>query len=54
MAEEVTVDDLRELDASMPFGRVCQPEDISNVVRFLVSPMNSYVTGERLYVNGGV
>lgn len=48
------VDDLRELDASMPFGRVCQPEDISNVVRFLVSPMNSYVTGERLYVNGGV
>ncbi len=47
------VEDLRTLDASMPFGRVCQPEDIANVVRFLVSPQNSYVTGERLYVNGG-
>ena len=30
------VDDLRVLDASSPFGRVCQPEDISNVVRYLV------------------
>jgi|TARA_Y100000310_G_scaffold344390_1_gene456910 NAD(P)-dependent dehydrogenase (short-subunit alcohol dehydrogenase family) len=47
------IDDLRKLDATSPFGRVCQPEDISNVVRFLVSEQNSYVTGERLYVNGG-
>ena len=47
------IDDLRKLDASMPFGRVCQPEDVANVVRFLVSERNSYVTGERLYVNGG-
>ena len=31
------VKDIRELDASMPFGRVCQPEDVANVVRFLVS-----------------
>ncbi len=47
------VDDMRQLDASMPFGRVCQPEDIANVVRFLVSERASYVTGERLYVHGG-
>jgi 3-oxoacyl-[acyl-carrier protein] reductase len=47
------VEDLRQLDASMPFGRVCQPEDVANVVRFLVSDSNFYVTGERLYVNGG-
>ena len=32
------VDDLRQLDAAMPFGRVCQPDDVANVVRFLVSP----------------
>ena len=31
------VDDIRKLDAVMPFGRVCQPEDVANVVRFLVS-----------------
>ena len=47
------VDDLRVLDASSPFGRVCQPEDISNVVRYLVSERASYLTGEKLNVHGG-
>ena len=47
------VDDIRSLDPSMPFGRVCQPEDVANVVRFLVSDENSYLTGERLYCDGG-
>ena len=47
------VDDLRKLDASMPFGRVCQPEDVAGVVRFLVSEHAAYVTGERIYVHGG-
>ncbi len=46
------VQDIRTLDADSPFGHVCQPEDIANVVRFLVSDANSYVTGERLYVDG--
>lgn len=47
------VKDLRALDSRMPFGRVCQPEDVANVVRFLVSPRNSYMTGEKLNVHGG-
>jgi 3-oxoacyl-[acyl-carrier protein] reductase len=47
------VQDLRELDAAMPFGKVCQPEDVANVVRFLVSDQNSYLTGERIYCDGG-
>ena len=47
------VEDVRTLDANMPFGRVCQPEDVANVVRFLVSPDNSYLTGERIYCDGG-
>ena len=47
------VDDLHVLDASSPFGRVCQPEDISNVVRYLVSERASYLTGEKLNVHGG-
>ena len=34
------VEDIRSLDQSMPFGRVCQPEDVANVVRFLVSDEN--------------
>jgi NAD(P)-dependent dehydrogenase (short-subunit alcohol dehydrogenase family) len=47
------ITDLRELDATMPFGRVCQPEDIANVVRFLVSDGASYVTGQKINVHGG-
>jgi len=47
------VDDLRTLDPAMPFGRVCQPEDVANVVRFFCSEAGSYVTGEKLYVHGG-
>jgi len=47
------VQDLRELDENSPFGRVCQPSDIANVVRFLVSNNNSYLTGERIYCDGG-
>jgi len=47
------VDDLRQIDASMPFGRVCQPEDVANVVRWLVSDRASYITGEKINVYGG-
>jgi NAD(P)-dependent dehydrogenase (short-subunit alcohol dehydrogenase family) len=47
------VEDLRQLDATSPFGRVCQPEDIANVVRFLVSEGASYVTGQKVNVHGG-
>ena len=47
------VSDMRMLDSSSPFGRVCQPEDVANVVRFLVSEQNTYVTGQRIYCDGG-
>ncbi len=47
------VEDLRALDAIMPYGRVCQPEEVADVVRFLVSSGASYVNGQRIYVDGG-
>jgi len=46
------VDDLRALDSSMPFGRVCQPDDVADVVRWFVSPAAGYVTGQRVNVDG--
>jgi NAD(P)-dependent dehydrogenase (short-subunit alcohol dehydrogenase family) len=46
------IDDLRTLDSSMPFGRVCQPEDVADVVRWFVSPAAGYVTGQRIDVDG--
>ena len=45
--------DFRDLDAAMPYGHVCQPEEVAGVVRFLVSGAGSYVNGQRIYVDGG-
>jgi NAD(P)-dependent dehydrogenase (short-subunit alcohol dehydrogenase family) len=47
------VQDIRSLDPAMPFGRVCRPEDVAEVVRFLVSDRAGYVSGQRVYVDGG-
>ena len=47
------VADIHELDATSPFGFVCQPEDVGNAVAFLVSERGRYVTHEVLYVDGG-
>ena len=47
------LEDLRSLDAVSPFGRVCQPSDIAEVVRWLCSAGAGYVTGQRIEVDGG-
>jgi 3-oxoacyl-[acyl-carrier protein] reductase len=45
--------DISTLDATSPFGRVCRPEDIADMVRFLVSPAAGYVNGQVVSVDGG-
>ncbi len=45
--------DIRALDAHFPFGRVCSPDDVAAVVRFLVSDAAGYVNGQKIYVDGG-
>lgn len=47
------VGDMRQLDPNMPFGFVCQPEDIANAIAFLCSDEGRYITNQRLTVNGG-
>ena len=47
------MEDLRSMDASAPFGRVCQPADIAEVVLWLCSDGAGYVTGQRIEVDGG-
>jgi NAD(P)-dependent dehydrogenase (short-subunit alcohol dehydrogenase family) len=47
------IDDISTLNQVMPFGRVCQPSDIADAVRFFVSDRASYVTGEKLNIWGG-
>lgn len=47
------VDDLRQIEEQMPFGRVCQPEDIANTIRHIVSDRSAYTTGQRIGIDGG-
>ncbi|MFN0027919.1 MAG: SDR family NAD(P)-dependent oxidoreductase [Acidimicrobiales bacterium] len=47
------VTDMRSLDQIMPFGRVCQPRDVADVVRFFCGPAAGYLSGEKLNVWGG-
>ena len=45
--------DLRPLDAAAPFGRVCQPADVADVVHYLCTNAAGYLTGQRIECDGG-
>ncbi len=53
MTGQREMEDLRSLDALAPFGRVCQPEDVANIVLWFCSSEAGYVTGQRVEVDGG-
>ena len=39
--------------AQMPLGRVGEVDDVANLVRFLLGPESSWITGEAIGVDGG-
>jgi NAD(P)-dependent dehydrogenase (short-subunit alcohol dehydrogenase family) len=39
--------------ATVPLGRLAEPEDVGNCAVFLASPLASYVSGATLLVHGG-
>jgi 3-oxoacyl-[acyl-carrier protein] reductase len=56
VAERTGVDyEQMKVDAAarIPLRRIGQPEDIANVIAFLVSDEASYVSGQTIYVAGG-
>jgi NAD(P)-dependent dehydrogenase (short-subunit alcohol dehydrogenase family) len=46
-------EDIHDLDARSPFGHVCSPQEVADVVRFVVSDAAGYMTDQRIVVDGG-
>jgi 3-oxoacyl-[acyl-carrier protein] reductase len=46
--------EIRALESRIPMQRLAQPSEIAEIVAFLVSPQNSYITGQNISVDGGV
>jgi NAD(P)-dependent dehydrogenase (short-subunit alcohol dehydrogenase family) len=42
------------LVARIPLGRIAEPDDVRNAVLFFVSPASDFVTGQTLYLDGGI
>jgi 3-oxoacyl-[acyl-carrier protein] reductase len=49
-----TVQRRQEFEAQTPLGRIGQPNDIAPAVVFLASAESAWITGEVLYVSGGL
>ena len=48
-----TEQQIEGLKNSIAFGRIGEPEDIANVIEFLVSEQSEWITGQTIRVNGG-
>jgi 3-oxoacyl-[acyl-carrier protein] reductase len=44
----------QQVEAQTPLGRIGQPQDIAPAVAFLASPDAGWITGELLFVSGGL
>lgn len=51
----VLKDDIKsEMLKAIPLGRFGTPEDVSNVIAFLVSSFSDYITGQVIHIDGGM
>ena len=44
---------IKAVGATVPLGRIGEPEDVGNACLYLASPLASYVSGSNLLLHGG-
>jgi NAD(P)-dependent dehydrogenase (short-subunit alcohol dehydrogenase family) len=42
------------LVSRIPLGRIAKPDDVMRAVLFFASPASDFITGQTLYVDGGI
>jgi 3-oxoacyl-[acyl-carrier protein] reductase len=52
--EQLTEEQRQALLKQVPVGRFCEPEEFAHCVRFFLSPLSGFITGEILDLNGGL
>ena len=52
--DERRAERLRRMAEGIPLGRIGEPADIGEAVAFLASEASSYITGQTIYVDGGL
>ena len=45
--------EMSQLTSTVPIGRMAQPEEIAQLAVWLVSPKNTYLTGQNVAIDGG-
>lgn len=48
-----TAEEIEEISKSIPMKRMAEPEEIAEIVYFLCSEKNTYMTGQKITVDGG-
>ncbi|QSO55017.1 SDR family oxidoreductase [Alicyclobacillus curvatus] len=54
MLQGLSEEEVSQLQARTPVGRLGHPDDVANAVVFLASPRTSYITGQVISPNGGL
>ncbi len=54
MTDVIPQENREQMLKSVPLGRIGEPEDVANLVNFLMSDEASYITGQIISVNGGM
>ena len=53
MSKQIPEEVLHDFLKQIPMGRFAQPEEIAELVTFLVSDKAGYITGQTIHINGG-